>query len=482
MSLSISKKCFMISIIPFLIFIFWKFYPKQKKKQKYCGVIPGLYNTGNTCFMNTMLQCMASTSMSPWLDKICQLCRIDGRILLAEPLNAIILRLRGSKEEKCFDPSFLLNHLTSSGWYISSEEHDAHEFFHCVLSTLDDEIKYTIKKLADPSLLQFDDHLSSTNSRTPKCSLRLKKALSLFSTHPFNGLLGIRLHCSQCGSNKPVMYESFHSISLPIENCFSGELFDCLKLFFSSEFLKGVQCKTCTKNKRKFPENSRLEKNCNKKNLPVFFFSLENISTAVLTDLKISPSYISKQKQIAEERVETASFTKLTYIAKFPQCFCIHLKRLVWMQGQAVKLYRSIKYPQVLDLTEFKYKCKIKQSIHLNPILMSLIKSRPETGDALLKSRLSSLSQPNRLVGKPSVKNILSHLLLYELTGVIVHFGDWNTNGHFVAYRRLKYTNDCGNAVVQWFYTSDNVVRKCSVNEALNQSAYMLFYERVNSI
>ena len=47
--------------------------------------------------------------------------------------------------------------------------------------------------------------------------------------------------------------------------------------------------------------------------------------------------------------------------------------------------------------------------------------------------------------------------------------------GHFVCYRR-------GNRPGQWLYTSDVTVQKTTLEDVLNASPYLLFYERILSI
>ena len=61
----------------------------------------------------------------------------------------------------------------------------------------------------------------------------------------------------------------------------------------------------------------------------------------------------------------------------------------------------------------------------------------------------------------------------YYLYAVIEHRGPVDA-GHFVCYRR-------GNRPGQWLYTSDTVVQKTTLEDVLNASPYLLFYERAVS-
>jgi ubiquitin C-terminal hydrolase len=84
--------------------------------------------------------------------------------------------------------------------------------------------------------------------------------------------------------------------------------------------------------------------------------------------------------------------------------------------------------------------------------------------------------------------------VLYELVAVVVHLGSTG-GGHFVTFRRLAEAEgegkkgkeageeDAGSegANSRWFYCSDRDVRPSSLEEALGQRAYLLFYERLTS-
>jgi ubiquitin C-terminal hydrolase len=61
---------------------------------------------------------------------------------------------------------------------------------------------------------------------------------------------------------------------------------------------------------------------------------------------------------------------------------------------------------------------------------------------------------------------------LYELLSVAVHLGTIN-GGHYVAY--------CRKEDGQWYFMDDERVGKVSLQEVLEQDAYMLFYRRVES-
>ena len=61
----------------------------------------------------------------------------------------------------------------------------------------------------------------------------------------------------------------------------------------------------------------------------------------------------------------------------------------------------------------------------------------------------------------------------YELTGVITHYGDNDSGGHFIAY--CKNCNNC-----EWYKYNDQFVSLCTFNEVVNNGLpYVLFYSYI---
>ena len=63
----------------------------------------------------------------------------------------------------------------------------------------------------------------------------------------------------------------------------------------------------------------------------------------------------------------------------------------------------------------------------------------------------------------------------YELVGVITHFGENDSGGHFIAY--CKNCNNC-----EWYKYNDQFVTKCTFNEVVNNGLpYVLFYSYIEA-
>lgn len=104
----------------------------------------GLMNLKNTCFMNSILQCL-NVSM-PFSDELISLALEEGLHEVAGSLSSAFRGIRGleggQKEEKAgFSPKPLLTKLVSRfEWYGGGQQHDAHELLRTLLGCISDEV------------------------------------------------------------------------------------------------------------------------------------------------------------------------------------------------------------------------------------------------------------------------------------------------------------------------------------------------------
>nr|CAD7266627.1 unnamed protein product [Timema shepardi] len=118
------------------IFVLWGpdlFLPRRKR-----GQVVGLVNLGHTCFLNTLLQALASCPQYiDWL----QHNNKSGN--LTTSLHHVLQIVNGSDKdaEDPFTPSHLIRVLSKHGWVISSGQQDAHELFQVIMETLEEEMQ-----------------------------------------------------------------------------------------------------------------------------------------------------------------------------------------------------------------------------------------------------------------------------------------------------------------------------------------------------
>uniref|UniRef100_A0A8D0GU78 Ubiquitin carboxyl-terminal hydrolase n=1 Tax=Sphenodon punctatus TaxID=8508 RepID=A0A8D0GU78_SPHPU len=426
------------------IYVLWGPIAERKKRRK--GFVPGLLNLGNTCFMNSLLQCLsACPSFIKWLEEFTAQYKTDqneasGRQYLSLTLLHLLkaLSCQEATEDDVLDASCFLEVLRLYRWQISLfEEQDAHELFHVLTSSLEDE------RERQPRVTHlFDVHALEVETNQKEISCRTRGSLHPMSSqwksqHPFHGRLTSNMVCKHCEHQSPVRYDTFDSLSLSIPAASWGRpltLDHCLHHFISSESVKDVVCDNCTTIQAEGTLNGQ---------------SIENQKTTFVKQLKLG---------------------------KLPQCLCIHLQRLSWSNhGTPLKRHEHVQFNEFLIMDIYKpcsglaatYLCS-KDELNLGKFGVWLHSSGASSPKLTYKLISSSIS-----TGSP--------VYLYRLTAVVVHHGDMHS-GHFVTYRRIppspRHPLSASN---QWLWISDDTVRKVNLQEVLSSSAYLLFYERVHS-
>ncbi|XP_053862569.1 ubiquitin carboxyl-terminal hydrolase 30 [Malaclemys terrapin pileata] len=451
------------------IYVLWGPITERKKRRK--GLVPGLLNLGNTCFMNSLLQGLsACPSFIKWLEEFtAQYKTAQNESSEHQYLSLTLLCLLKAlscqevTEDDVLDASCLLEVLRLYRWQISSfEEQDAHELFHVLTSSLEDERDrqprithlFDVHSLEQPEITQKQISCRTRGSLHPMLS-------HWKSQHPFHGRLTSNMLCKHCKQQSPVRCDTFDSLSLSIPAAMWGRpmtLDHCLHHFISSESVKDVVCDNCTKIQAEGTLNGQTTEN------------------------------------------QRTTFVKQLKLGKLPQCLCIHLQRLSWSdQGMPLKRHEHVQFNEFLIMDIYKYHLPVhKSSQHdLNQKGNPWVSSETKAGSAVKASDLeqtcstksffmNGTCSPSLLTSPITfplavVSDCSSPVYLYRLMAVVVHHGDMHS-GHFVTYRRSPPSPKTALSVSnQWLWISDDTVRKASLQEVLSSSAYLLFYERVHS-
>ncbi|XP_037726313.1 ubiquitin carboxyl-terminal hydrolase 30 homolog [Drosophila subpulchrella] len=150
-------------------FVFWC--PSGSRLRQRRGQIAGLHNFGRTCFLNTLLQAMAACpQFIAWL-QLYNNASPDRKSLITSMLNTLEVvngthaTLRGDPHS----PGAVLRALNALGWVIPQEEHDAHELFHVLLSSLEEEAirPHPVGCLSDALPTDNDETSSFAGTATP---------------------------------------------------------------------------------------------------------------------------------------------------------------------------------------------------------------------------------------------------------------------------------------------------------------------------
>ncbi|XP_004712823.1 ubiquitin carboxyl-terminal hydrolase 2 isoform X1 [Echinops telfairi] len=257
--------------------------------------LAGLRNLGNTCFMNSILQCLSNTRE---LRDYC-LQRLYLRDLshssnahtaLMEEFAKLIQTIWTSSPNDVVSPSEFKTQIQRyAPRFVGYNQQDAQEFLRFLLDGLHNEVnRVTVRPRATPENF---DHLPDDEKGRQMWRKYLEREDSRIGDL-FVGQLKSSLTCTDCGYCSTV-FDPFWDLSLPITKRGYPEvtLMDCMRLFTKEDVLDGEEKPTCCR--------CRARKRCIKK------FSIQRFPKVLVLHLK----------RFSESRVRTS---KLTTFVNFP--------------------------------------------------------------------------------------------------------------------------------------------------------------------
>ncbi|XP_018083271.1 ubiquitin carboxyl-terminal hydrolase 2 isoform X2 [Xenopus laevis] len=344
----------------------------RAKSSKHVQGLVGLRNLGNTCFMNSILQCLSNTKD---LRDYCQqnsyrrdLSSKKCNTAIMEEFAQLLQAIWTSSANEVVSPSEFKTQIQRyAPRFMGYNQQDAQEFLRFLLDGLHNEVNRVTVKPRPSS--QDLDHMPDSEKGKQMWKRYLEREDSRI-VELFVGQLKSSLTCTECGYCSTV-FDPFWDLSLPIAKKSASEvsLVDCMRLFTKEDVLDGDEKPTCCRCKAR--------RRCTKK------------------------------------------FT----IQKFPKILVLHLKRFSEGRIRSGKLSTFVSFPlKDLDLREFSSESNPHASYNLYAVSnhsgttmgghYTAYCKNPSNGEwyTFNDSRVTAMSSSQ-------VRSSDAYVLFYELSG-----------------------------------------------------------------
>ncbi|XP_028838073.1 ubiquitin carboxyl-terminal hydrolase 2-like isoform X2 [Denticeps clupeoides] len=226
--------------------LFW-----STENSKNAQGLVGLRNLGNTCFMNSILQCLSNThDLRDYCLRNCHRGDLGGncraKAALMEEFAKLTQTLWTSASNEAISPSDFKTQIQKyAPRFMGYNQQDAQEFLRFLLDGLHNEVNRVTVRPRGPA--EDLDHLPDDEKGKRMWSRYIEREDSKV-VDLFVGQLKSSLTCNECGFCSTV-FDPFWDLSLPIPKKSSGEvsLIDCIRLFTKEDVLDGDEKPTCQK-------------------------------------------------------------------------------------------------------------------------------------------------------------------------------------------------------------------------------------------
>lgn len=233
-------------------------------------LISGLYNLGNSCYMNASLQCLIGTKeLTNYLlkDNYQKFVAKDSKLgshgrLTREYQSLAKQMLQNTLKRIATNPKEFKKVVGSvNSTFDNTRQQDSAEFLHFILDTIHEDLNWSANKGALPAISDEDEanrellpiRLASTIEWERYLKTDYSSIIEIFA-----GQYASRLECGFCHKTSTT-YIPFNMLSVPVPEVKKElNLYDCIDSFVSPEYLTGDNAWNCSRCHKRFNTKKQL--------------------------------------------------------------------------------------------------------------------------------------------------------------------------------------------------------------------------------